>query len=112
MATFWAGYNIVGNRAKTTTMPVVRGSDAEGLRPITTSGSSQIVQRVGVDWKSPNHGFITVRCDGAVWIHIDPSPTAVAGAAGATDPVDWYIPANETRDFEVQPGEKIAVIDA
>ena len=112
MATFWATHNIVGNRARTTTMPVMRGSDAEGLRPITTSSSSQIVQRGGADWKAPNHGFIAIRCDGAVFIHIDAAPTAVKGAVGATDPVDWYLPADETRDFEVLPGEKIAVIDA
>ena len=112
MATFLATYNKVTWRAKSTTMPVLRGSDAEGLRPITTSSSSQIVQRGGVDWKAPNHGAIQVRCDAAVWVHIDPAPTAVKGAVGATDPVDWYLPADETRDFEVLPGEKIAVIDA
>ncbi len=105
MATFWATHNIVGNRARTTTMPVMRGSDAEGLTAITPSGSSQIVQRSGADWTCPNHGFLTIHCDGAVWVHIDPTPVAVAAT-------DWYIPANETRDFEVEPGDKIAVINA
>lgn len=112
MATFWATHNIVDNRSKTTTLPVMRGVDAEGLRPITTSGTSQTVQRGGADWTCPNHGYLTIRCDGAVWIHIDASPTAVKGVAGATDPVDWYIPANETWDFSVEPGDKLAVIDA
>ncbi len=112
MATFWATFNVVSNRALTDTMPVLRGADAEGLRPITTSGTSQIVQRDSGDWTAPNHGYLTVRCDGAVYIHIDTSAVAVSGAVGATDPVDWYIASGERRDFSVEPGQKIAVKDA
>ena len=105
MASFWGTFNKVEGRAKATTMPVMRGANAEGLTVLTTSGSSQIVQRSAADWKAPNHGFLTVRASVAVWIHIDASPTAVAAT-------DWYIPADETRDFSVEPGEKIAVINA
>ncbi len=105
MASFWATFNVVDNRARTETLPVTKGSAAEGLTVLTTSGTSQIVQRSAADWETPNHGYLTVRCDAAVWIHIDPSPTAAAST-------DWYIPADETRDFSVEPGEKVAVINA
>lgn len=104
MASFWATFNKIDNRAKTNTMPVMRGADAEGLTVLTTSGSSQIVQRSATDWKAPNHGYVVIRASSAVWVHIDPAPVAVAST-------DWYIPATETRDFSVKPGDKIAVIN-
>ncbi len=104
MASFWATFNKIDNRALTDTMPVMRGRDAEGLTVLTTSGTSQIVQRSAADWEAPNHGFVTVRASAAVWMHIAAAPTAVAST-------DWYIPATETRDFSVQPGDKIAIID-
>ncbi len=104
MASFWATFNKIDNRALTETMPVMRGSDAEGLTVLTTSGTSQIVQRSAADWSAPNHGYVVIRASAAVWVHIDPAPVAVAST-------DWYLPATETRDFSVQPGDKIAVID-
>ncbi len=105
MASFWATYNVVSNRALTNTMPVMKGADAEGLTILTTSGSSQIVQRSATDWKAPSHGYVSVRSDANVWVHIDASPTAVAAT-------DWYIAANAYREFSVEPGQKIAVINA
>ena len=112
MAIFYATFNVVSNRALTNTMPVLKGVDAEGLRPITTSSSSQTLQRGGADWSAPNHGYVSVRGDADMWIHIDTSPTAVKGAVGATDGIDWFIAANAYREFSVEPGEKIAVINA
>jgi len=107
MATFWATYNTVENRGRVgyESQPVMKGRDAEGLTALTTSGTSQIVQRAAADWAAPDTGYVTLRCDGAVWVHFALVPVAAAST-------DWYIPANETRDFSVMAGDKIAVIDA
>ena len=106
MATFWATFTTVHNVAKSGgALKLIKGRDAEGLTALTTSGSSQIVQRSAADWSAPDTGAVSVRADGAVWIHIDASPTAVAAT-------DHFLAANERLEFAVESGDKIAVINA
>ena len=106
MATFWATFNYVENRARTgDTMPVMKGSDAEGMTILTTTGASGIVQRSATDWVAPDRGIVSMRCNGAVWVHVDASPEAAPG-------IDHYLAADERREFSVQTNDKIAVEDA
>ncbi|MCH7865943.1 MAG: hypothetical protein IIC56_12105 [Proteobacteria bacterium] len=76
-----------------------------GLTALTTSGSSQIVQRSAADFSAADDGALTFRCDGAVWVMIAAAPTAAAGA-------NFYLAANERLEFSVEAGDKIAVINA
>ncbi len=106
MATFWATFSVVENRARKgiEAMPVLQGRGAEGMTALTTSGTSQIVQRSAVDWTAPDTGFVTLRADGAVWVRFAAAPTAAVGS-------DLYVAANERREFSVKNGDKLAVID-
>ena len=106
MATFWLTYGTVDNRARSGgTQPVLHGRSLLGAAALSTSGSSQTIQRAAVDFSMPDHGMITVRSDGAVWVHIAAAPTAAAGVA-------FYLAAAERMEFSVEPGDKIAVINA
>ena len=106
MATFWATFGIVDNRARSGgTLPVMKGRGQLGLTALTTSGSSQIVQRAAADFSAADDGALTFRCDGAVWVMIAAAPTAAAGA-------NFYLAANERLEFSVEAGDKIAVINA
>ena len=105
MASFWATFTTVRNAVQSGgALKLIKGRDAEGLTVLTTSGTSQIVQRSAADWSAPDVGALSVRADGAVWIHIDASPTAAAS-------VDHYLASGERLEFGVQAGDKIAVKD-
>ncbi len=106
MATFWATFTTVRNTPRSGgALKLIKGRDAEGLTVLTTTGSSQIAQRSASDWAAPATGAIAVRCSGAVWIHIDPTPEAAPST-------DHYLAANESKEYGVETGDKIAVEDA
>ena len=106
MATFWATFSTVQNIPRSGGgLKLVKGRDAEGMTALTTSGSSQIVQRSAADWSAPDSGAVSMRANGAVWVHIAAAPTAVAAT-------DHYVAANERIEIAVESGDKIAVINA
>ena len=105
MASFWATFGVVDNRAKSGgTQPVMQGRAQEGMTALTTSGASQIVQRAAVDWVAPDEGAVTMRADGNVWVMIAAAPVAAAAA-------NFFLAANERMEFTVETGDKIAVIN-
>ncbi len=114
MATFWATFANVENRARSGgTLPVMRGgTGALGLEPLTTSSSSQNVQNGAGDWTASRDGNITIQSSAAVWLAIAASPTAVAGVAGSINGVHFYLAANERLELTVETSDKLAVIDA
>lgn len=106
MATFWATFTTVRNTPRSGgALNLIKGRDAEGMTPLTTTGASGIVQRSASDWVAPATGAISVRCTGAVWVHI-------AAAPEAAPETDHYLAANERLEFGVETGDKIAVEDA
>ncbi len=107
MATLRVTAGQVRGRARSGgTPPVMRGANAEGLTSITTSGTSQIVQRAASDWEAgADTEFVRLWCDGNVWIHIDAAPVAVAD-------IDHYLPSGAWLELSVASGDKIAVKDA
>ncbi len=106
MATFWATFTTVRNTPRSGgSLNLIKGRDAEGLTVLTTSGTSQIVQRSASDWEAPSTGALVVRTDGAVWLHFAAAPVAAAST-------DHYLAANESKEYGVETGDKIAVKDA
>ncbi len=113
MATFWATFGNVDNRARTGgTLPVMKGRHAVGLEPLSVSGTSQVIQFNSADWVASLAGTVTLQADGAVWVAIAATPVAVKGVAGVTDGVTFYIGTNERLDLTVEVNDKIAVIAA
>lgn len=105
MASFYATYNRVSTRGGQVIADVMDGADAEGMTVLTTSGTAGTVQRSGSDWTAPAGGYVRMYCDGAVWVHIDDTPTAAAST-------DHYLPASSFLELGVLEGNKISVIDA
>lgn len=105
MATFRATF---APKAQTysvgSTLPAMLGSDATGLSELTTSGTAGNVQSGGSDFEAPSDGFVTMMCDGAVWVSISADPTAAVGT-------DWYLKADERMDLAIRKDHKISVID-
>lgn len=67
---------------------------------ITSSGTSQATTAA-----SKNGGIVTVSASGgSVWVAFGPSPTAASN-------VHQLVQAGQTRDFGIQPGMRVAVID-
>ena len=89
MATFWATFANVDNRAKSGgTPPVLQGRGSLGLTPLTTTGASGIMQRSSTDWIAPRSGNVTLRGSAAAWVQIAAVPEAAPGA-------DLYIALGE-----------------
>ncbi len=113
MATFWATFAAVENRARSGgTLPVMKGRGAVGLEPLTTTTGSLVIQDASGDWSAPRNGTVTIQTDLAQWVAIAASPTAIVGVANTTAGVDFYLAANERLELTVETGDKIAVIDA
>ena len=84
-------------------MPVPRfvGAISEIL---SLSGTSQATATASPEVRR-NTGFASVSAIGAdIWVTAGPEPVAIAGQYG------FALPAGQTRDFAVEPGDKIAVI--
>ncbi len=113
MATFWATFANVDNRARSgSTLPVMKGRGALGLEPLTTTSGSKKVQSSGADWSASRAGNVTLQASAAVWVEIAASPTAVAGVAETSDGTTFYLAANERVELTVETGDSVAVIDA
>lgn len=106
MATFRATFCQVQNQTNASgkSMPVLRGRGAVGLTELTTSGTAGNVQSGGSDFTAPRSGYVTVVCDGAVWVKFATDPTAAVGDA-------YYLKADERMEFSLETGDKISVID-
>lgn len=92
-----------GNRSVeggTMAVPRMGGATSEIVTVTGTSAASAAA--------SPNpgrSGFVSISAiDGALWATAGSAPVAVAGANG------FAVLAGQTREFAVEPGDKIAVI--
>lgn len=84
--------------------PVFQGRGANGLDELTTSGTSQKVQDGGGDWSAPSHGYVTMRAETPVWLHVAAAPVAVVAKG-------WFMDLGERLTLAVEEGDKLAVIN-
>lgn len=103
MASAAISFCTAGNRSVeggTMAVPRMGGATSE---IVTVGGTSQASTAA-----SPNPGrtgFVSISAiDGGLWATAGAAPVAVVGEAG------FAVMAGQTRDFAVEPGDKIAVI--
>lgn len=89
-----------------TGMPLARGSGSrtEAVAIGATNAVSELSAAAG-------EHFVKLRAGAACWFAVGAEPVAAAVASGADGTSD-YLAADETAEFYIDPGEKVAVIQA
>ena len=105
-ATFgYADSQHIANRSRTAGgNPVFLGRNANALDELSTTASSQKLQDGGGDFAAPSFGYVTMRADGAVWVHVAEAPVAVVAKG-------FYMDIGERLTLALEEDDKIAVIN-
>ncbi len=108
MATFRSTFGIIDSQHVSVRPDrgegVFVGNLVNGLDELTTSGTSGIVQDGGGDFTAPVAGYVTMKADGPVHVHIAAVPVAVVAKG-------LFLDLGERCGAYLLAGDKIAVID-